>query len=162
MESHKLLCMYIIIMLNGFYKMLRIGGRSYTTGTISVVQRVVARVMRFHHLFAGKSKWEIHVGNELRDMHHQYMDLWCFLYNENFHYFPEGALKFGIISACLELSMSPNIPLSTSWGQRKQWRIGSALGLAVGCLDNRWLDSMVLPSSESCSNSKCRTCNSMK
>ncbi len=26
-------------------------------------------------------------------MHHLYMALWRFLYNENFHYFPEGALE---------------------------------------------------------------------
>ncbi len=58
-----------------------------------LVQLVVARVLRFHHLFAGKSKWKIHGGNELRDMHHQYVCLWCFIYTENFHYFPEGALE---------------------------------------------------------------------
>ncbi len=26
-------------------------------------------------------------------MHQLYMGLWRFLYNENFHYFPEGALE---------------------------------------------------------------------
>ncbi len=26
-------------------------------------------------------------------MHHLYMGVWHFLYNENFHYFPEGALE---------------------------------------------------------------------
>ncbi len=36
---------------------------------------------------------KIRVGNELRDMHYLYMGLWRFLYNENFHYFPEGALE---------------------------------------------------------------------
>ncbi len=36
---------------------------------------------------------KIRVGNELRDMHHLYMSLLRFLYNENFHYFPEGALE---------------------------------------------------------------------
>ncbi len=48
--------------------------------------------LRFHHLFAGKPKWEIRVGNELRDMHHLLMGLVHFLHNENFHYF-EGALE---------------------------------------------------------------------
>ncbi len=57
------------------------------------VQRVVAQVLRFHHLFVGKSKWEIHVGSDLRDMRHLFMGLWCFLCNENFHYCPEGALE---------------------------------------------------------------------
>ncbi len=73
--------------------MLRIGGRSHATGVIHVVQRVVERVLSFHHLFAGKSKWKIRVGNELRDMQHLYMGLWRFLYNESFHNFAEGALK---------------------------------------------------------------------
>ncbi len=73
--------------------MLWIGGRSHASGAIPVVQRVVERVLSFHHLFAGKSKWKIRVGNELRDMNHLYMGLWRFLYNENFHYFPEGALE---------------------------------------------------------------------
>ncbi len=26
-------------------------------------------------------------------MHHQYVCLWCFIYTENFNYFPQGALK---------------------------------------------------------------------
>ncbi len=73
--------------------MLRIGGRSYTTGAITVVQRIVERVLSFHLLFAGKSKCKIRVGNELRDMHHLYMGLKRFLYKESFHYFPEGALE---------------------------------------------------------------------
>ncbi len=54
---------------------------------------VVEQVLSFHHLFAGKSKWEIRVGNELRDMYHLYMGLWRFLCNENFDYFPEGAIE---------------------------------------------------------------------
>ncbi len=62
--------------------MLRIGGRCHATSEIPVVQRVVERVLSFHLLFAGKSKWKIRVGNELRDMHHLYMGLWRFLYNE--------------------------------------------------------------------------------
>ncbi len=41
----------------------------------------------------GKPKWKIRVGNKLTDMHQLYMGLWRFLYNENFHYFPEGALE---------------------------------------------------------------------
>ncbi len=41
-------------------------------GAIPVVQRVVASVLRFHHLFAGKHKLEIRVVNELRGMHHTY------------------------------------------------------------------------------------------
>ncbi len=45
--------------------MLRIGERSHATGATPVVQRVVERVLRFHHLFAGTSKWKIHVSNEL-------------------------------------------------------------------------------------------------
>ncbi len=69
--------------------MLRIGGRSAIPGAIPVVQRVVERVLS---LFAGKPKWKIRVGNKLRDMHQLYMGLWRFLYNETFHYFPEGAL----------------------------------------------------------------------
>ncbi len=44
--------------------MQRMGGRRQATGAIPVVQHVVERVLRFHHLFAGKSKWEIRVGNE--------------------------------------------------------------------------------------------------
>ncbi len=71
---------------------MRIGGRSLATCVIPVVQRIVARVLHFHHLTTGKSKCEIHVGNELRDMRHLYMALWCFLCNENFQYFPEGPL----------------------------------------------------------------------
>ncbi len=73
--------------------MLRIGGRSHASGAIPVVQRVVEQVFSFHHLFAGKPKWKIRVGNKLRDMHQLYLGLWRFLYNENFHYFPEGALE---------------------------------------------------------------------
>ncbi len=68
--------------------MLRIGERSHTTGEIPVVQRVVERVLSFYRLRAGKSKWKSRVGDELRDMHHLYMDLWRFLYYEIFHYFP--------------------------------------------------------------------------
>ncbi len=55
--------------------MLWIGGRSHATGAIPVVQRVVERVLLFHHLFAGKFKGAIRVGNELRAMHHLYMGL---------------------------------------------------------------------------------------
>ncbi len=73
--------------------MLWIGGRSHATGAIPVVQRIVERVLGFHHLLAGKSKCRIRVGNKLRDMHHLYMGLWRFLYNENFHYATEGALE---------------------------------------------------------------------
>ncbi len=73
--------------------MLRIGGRSQATDAIPVVQRVVERVLSFHHFFAGKSKWEMRVGNELRDVHHLVMGLWRFLYNETFQYFPEGVLE---------------------------------------------------------------------
>ncbi len=73
--------------------MLRIGGRSHATGAIPVVLRVVERVLSLHHLFAGKPKWKIRVCNELRDMHHPYMGLCRFLYNENLQYFPEGALE---------------------------------------------------------------------
>ncbi len=73
--------------------MLRKGGGSHATDAIPVVQRVVDRVLSFHYLFAGKSKWKIRVGKELKDMHHLYMGLLRFLYNENFHYFPEGALE---------------------------------------------------------------------
>ncbi len=65
--------------------MLRIGERSHATGAIPVVQRVVEQVLNFHQLFAGKSKWKIRVGNELRDMHHLYMGLLHFLYRENFY-----------------------------------------------------------------------------
>ncbi len=77
-------------MLSRLQNMLRIGGRSHATGSLPVVQRVVERVLRFHHVFAGKSKWEI---CDLRDLPHLYMGVWRFLYNENFHYFPEGALE---------------------------------------------------------------------
>ncbi len=73
--------------------MLRAGGRSHAIDAIPVVQRFVERALSFHHLFTGKSKWTIRVGNELGDMHHLYMGLWRILYNENFHYFPEGALE---------------------------------------------------------------------
>ncbi len=72
--------------------MVRIGGRSHATSAIPVIQRIVARVLHFHHLCTGKSKCEIHVGNELRDMRHLYMRLWCFLCNDNFHNFPEGEM----------------------------------------------------------------------
>ncbi len=68
--------------------MLRIGGRSQATVAMPVVQRVVERVLHFHYLFAGKSKWKIREGNKLRDM-----GLWGFLCNANFHYFLEGALE---------------------------------------------------------------------
>ncbi len=73
--------------------MLRIGGKSHATSAIPVIQRVVERVLSFHHLFAGKSKWKIRVGNELRDMYHLYMGLWGFLFNETFLYFPERVLE---------------------------------------------------------------------
>ncbi len=73
--------------------MLWISGRRLTTGATPLVQRVVVRVLGFHHLCVGKSSWNIHVGNELGDMHHQYMCLLRFLYTENFHYLPEGALE---------------------------------------------------------------------
>ncbi len=58
-----------------------------------MAQCVVGRVLRFHHLFAGKSKWEIREDNEVRDKHHLYVGLWRFLYNDYFHYFPEGVMS---------------------------------------------------------------------
>ncbi len=73
--------------------MVRIGVRSHATCAIPVVQRVVGRMLSFHHLFAGKSKWKIRVGIELRDMQQLYMGLRYFLTNENFFNFPEGALE---------------------------------------------------------------------
>ncbi len=73
--------------------MLQIGARSHATGAIPVVQRVVERVLSFHHLLAGKPKWKIRVGNKLWGMHQLYMGLWRFHYNENFHCFNEGALE---------------------------------------------------------------------
>ncbi len=76
--------------------MLRIGGRSQATVAMPVVQRVVERVLRFHQLFAGKSKWKIRIGNKLRDM-----GLWGFLCNANFHYFLEGALGIALIEVTL-------------------------------------------------------------
>ncbi len=48
--------------------MLRMGGRSLATGAISVIQRVVERVLSFHHLFTGKCEWKIRVVNELKDI----------------------------------------------------------------------------------------------
>ncbi len=80
-------------MLNRFEKMLRIGGRRHASCAIPVVQRVVERVLRFHQLSSGKFKCEVHVDNELRDRRHLYMGLWRFRYDENFHYFPKGALE---------------------------------------------------------------------
>ncbi len=60
--------------------MLWIGGRSHATGAIPAAQRVVERVLSFHHLFAGKFKWKIRVGNGLRDMHHLFMGIfWAIL-----------------------------------------------------------------------------------
>ncbi len=52
---------------------------THDTGAMPVVQRIVDRVLSFHHLFACKSKWKICVGNELRDMRHLYMGVWAFL-----------------------------------------------------------------------------------
>ncbi len=54
---------------------------------------VLERVLRFHYLFDGKSKWVICVGSELREMHYLYMCLWHFLHHENSHYFPGAAMK---------------------------------------------------------------------
>ncbi len=68
--------------------MLRIGGRSHATGAIRVSQSVVERLLSFHNLFAGYSKWKIRVGNELRDTHHLYMGLLRFLYIEKFAVLP--------------------------------------------------------------------------
>ncbi len=48
--------------------MLQIGGRSHATGATHMVQRVVERVLSFHNLFDGKSKWKLRVGNELKDI----------------------------------------------------------------------------------------------
>ncbi len=45
--------------------------------------------------------------------------------------------KCAIITMCLGLSVSPNILFWTSWRQRRYWRIGSALSLGAGYLDNR-------------------------
>ncbi len=73
--------------------MWRIGGRSHAACAIPLVQRVVERVLCFHHLFAGKFKWAIRVDNELRDMRYLYMGRWRFLNNKNFLYFPEGTLQ---------------------------------------------------------------------
>ncbi len=81
--------MHSIIMPNRLIKMLRIGGRSHAAGAIPVVQCDTERVLSFQTCSL-VSPWKIRVGNELRYMHHLYMSLWRFLYNENFHYFPEG------------------------------------------------------------------------
>ncbi len=39
--------------------MLRKGGKRHATGAISVIQRVVERVLSYHHLFTGNSKCSI-------------------------------------------------------------------------------------------------------
>ncbi len=76
-----------------------------------MAQRIVARVFSLQHLFAGKYKWELHVGNELRDMRHLYMGLWYFLYKENFHYFPEGALEVLQYRRVVRAKREPKYPL---------------------------------------------------
>ncbi len=73
--------------------MQRVGGRIHANGAIPVVQRVVERVLSFHQLFAGKSKWKIRESNELGDMHNLCMGVARFLNNEKLYYFPEGALE---------------------------------------------------------------------
>ncbi len=62
-------------MLNQFEKIVRVGGIRYASGAIPMAHRVIERVLRFHQLSSGKSKFEMHVGNELRDRHHLYMGL---------------------------------------------------------------------------------------
>ncbi len=68
-------------------KALRISGRSLATGAIPSVQRVIPS------------------GRFVRDMHHTYTGLWCFLYIKNFRYFPEGGLE-----VCLGLSVTQICP----------------------------------------------------
>ncbi len=73
-------------------------------------------MLRFHHLCAGKSKEEIRVGNEQRNMRHRYMGLWYFLYKEKFHYFREGALEvwhytlIDLVEAAKAMERSVGIP----------------------------------------------------
>ncbi len=81
--------------------MLRIG-----SGATHVVPRIVARALHFHHLFTGKSKWEIRAGNVLMDMH-MGIYIWAFgafITTKT----PITSLKCAIISTCLGLSVSPN------------------------------------------------------
>ncbi len=84
--------------------MLRIG-----SGAIHVAPRVVARALRFHHLFTGKSKWEIRAGNVLMDMH-MGIYIWAFgafITTKTITSLKEHC-KCAIISTCLGLSVSPN------------------------------------------------------
>ncbi len=90
------------------------------------------------------------------------MGLWRFLYNENLHYFPEGALEVCLYSHVPRVKRESNCTIINFVEAARSWTIGSALSLAPGCLNNKWLDSMALPPVGSCSNSKCRTYNSRK
>ncbi len=81
-KCHRWLHMHSIIMPCRLQKMLHVVGRRFATVALPLTQLVVARVMCFHHLFAGASQRKIRVGNELGDMRHQYMGLRRFLYNE--------------------------------------------------------------------------------
>ncbi len=89
-------------------------------------------------------------------MHHMYMSLVVFFALETSITSLKEHYKCALIYTCLALSVGPNMPLSNLWRQRSQWSIGSALSLAPGCLSNRWLNSMALPTAKSCSNFTCR------
>ncbi len=132
--------------------MLRIGRRSHAT----VVQRVVERVLRFHHLFAGKSSWKIRVGYELRDMHHLYKGLWRFLHYGNFHYFAEG-----VPEVCHYLHV-PWVKHEPKYTLIDFVEAAKAIEKWFGIETCSRLDSMALPSVDFCSNSKCRTYDSRK
>ncbi len=147
--------------------MLQIGGISHASGAISVVQRVVERVLSFHDLFGGKYKWKIRVGNELRGMYHLYVSLWRFLY-ENFYHFPEGALEACPYLHVPRVQREPKYSLIEFVEAAKtmeNWvsiQPCSRLPKLYDCLNNRWLDLMALSSADSCSKSKFRTYNSRK
>ncbi len=97
-ESHGLLYMHSITTPNRLQKALLTGGRSLAISAIPLVC--------FYHLFVGKSKLGIWVDNEMRDMHHQYMGFWL----SKYPLLPRRS------TACLGLSMSPNIPLCDNNG----------------------------------------------
>ncbi len=68
--------------------------RGLVYGMTPLVQRVDVRILDFHHLCTGKTKFEV----PERGMHNQEMCLGRFFFVENFHYLSEGALDVPMIS----------------------------------------------------------------
>ncbi len=80
------------------------------------------------------------------------MGFWRFLYNENFHCFPEWALEVCPYPHVPRVKRESKYTLTDFVEAAKAMENWVGIEPCSGCLDNRWLDSMALPLADSCSN----------